>query len=158
MLTVNSDRYQHLEGLELADGNCDVTDDTIDLLIGSDYYWTVVMGEVLESEPGLVAVSSKLGWLVSGPLCDLTDSRSTHCNAIVANNELPCSVNDSLVTMLRQFWDTGSIGIVPDSRDDQSTQTFWRNYALVKVTTKWVYRGRRVTVLFLIILPFVCTG
>jgi len=63
--------HHHLEELGLADRNCDATDESIDLLIGSDYYWTVVTGEIIGSDHGLAAVSSKLGWLVPGPLGDL---------------------------------------------------------------------------------------
>jgi len=122
---VNAERYHHLEGLELADNNCESSDCSIDLLIGSDYYWTVVTGETISNARGPVAISSKLGWLVSGPLCGLTELATVHCNTIVANScELTCDEKDALVTMLRQFWDTEAIGVSTDCMDDSSTQTF----------------------------------
>ena len=44
-------------------------DSEIDLLIGSDYYWSVVEDENRRySTAGLAAVNSKVGWLLSGPL------------------------------------------------------------------------------------------
>ena len=54
--------------LDLADcisGNMD-SQDNIDVLIGSDYYWDIITGEVARGEDKLGAVSSKFGWLVSG--------------------------------------------------------------------------------------------
>ena len=121
---VNVQHYPHLEWLELADESCTTDNESINLLIGSDYYWSVVTGETIVGDHGPVAVSSKLGWLVSGPLCDYIDSGPTYCNAIVAKNELPCSDNERLLTMLRQFWDTESIGILPDSTDHLPALTF----------------------------------
>ena len=58
----------HLLYLDLADcisGNMD-SQDNIDVLIGSDYYWDIITGEVARGDDKLVAVSSKFGWLVSG--------------------------------------------------------------------------------------------
>ena len=39
--------------------------DNIDVLIGSDYYWNIITGEVARGDDKLVVVSSKFGWLVS---------------------------------------------------------------------------------------------
>jgi len=55
----NVEHYRHLEGLELADQNCESSDGSIDLPIGSDYYQSVVTGETIGGERGPVAVSSK---------------------------------------------------------------------------------------------------
>ena len=61
------DDYPCLKELELAD---DLTNQStaIDVLIGSDYYWALVTGEVLRTDGGPTAVRSKLGWLLSGPI------------------------------------------------------------------------------------------
>ena len=41
----------------------------VDLLIDADMYWSIVSGVVKKDDySGLVAISSKLGWLVSGPV------------------------------------------------------------------------------------------
>ena len=58
--------YPHLEGLALADSLDDSCGD-IDILIGSDYYWDLVSGETIRGDSGPTAVSSKFGWLLSGP-------------------------------------------------------------------------------------------
>ena len=41
--------------------------DNIDVLIGSDYYWDIITGEVALGYDKLVAVSSKFAWLGSRP-------------------------------------------------------------------------------------------
>ena len=33
-----------------------------------DYYWDVVSGDIIRGNGGLVAIHSRFGWLVSGPL------------------------------------------------------------------------------------------
>ena len=44
-------------------------DSDIDVLIGADYYWDIVEGEIKrENNERLIALKSKLGWLLSGPL------------------------------------------------------------------------------------------
>lgn len=64
--------YAHLDGLELADEPCSSGSST-DLLIGSDYYWNFGTGETKRGEEGPIAVNSKLGWLLSGPLNETVD-------------------------------------------------------------------------------------
>lgn len=52
----------HLEDLQLADeldDNCG----TIDVLVGSDYYWEIVSGETVRGDSGPTAVSSKFVFL-----------------------------------------------------------------------------------------------
>ena len=66
---VSLHEHPHLLYLDRADcisGNMD-SQDNIDVLIGSDYYWDIITGEVARGDDKLVAVSSKSGWLVSGP-------------------------------------------------------------------------------------------
>ena len=65
MMDIN--KYQCLADLDLADDFSEESDD-IDLLVGSDFYWTIATGEVLCTNGGPTAMSSKLGWLLSGPL------------------------------------------------------------------------------------------
>lgn len=54
---------QSLEGLELADNT-----ESIDVLIGYDYYWDFVSGDSIKDNQGLTAVDSKFGWLLSRPI------------------------------------------------------------------------------------------
>ena len=113
---VDIDRYTYLQGLELADclisseQNHDQIGDTIDLLIGSDYYWEFVTNEIIRADKGPVAVNSKFGWLISGPVKGkdiITDLIIEGSSADVTS----ISSDDPLTNSLRQFWETESIGI-----------------------------------------------
>ena len=91
---IKLNQYPYLQELELADSiHTDELKDSdsnvIDLLIGSDYYWDIVEGEVTRGSGGLVAVSSKFGWLVSGPIsCDHNDVITHTKLAFVSTNDI----------------------------------------------------------------------
>ena len=59
---VDANNYPHLHGLKLADYSD--SEDSIDFLIGSDYYWDI--SEIVRGDFG-PTVNSKFGWLLSGP-------------------------------------------------------------------------------------------
>lgn len=59
---INVAEFPHLEGLELADELEDGDDESIDVLIGTDFYWQIVLGEIQRGDSGPVAVNSKLGY------------------------------------------------------------------------------------------------
>ena len=47
------------------------------MLIGADFYWSLVSGVVRKDDhSGLVAVSSKMSWLLSGPVVSSAVVRS----------------------------------------------------------------------------------
>ena len=73
---IDISKFTHLEGLELADNYRDHKSTSIHILIGSDHYWSIVTGNLTAGEHGPVAVSSTLGWLLSGP------TESWNCNDI----------------------------------------------------------------------------
>ena len=58
---VNVCEYEHLDGLELADGDSHDSKKSIDVLVGSDYYWSIVTGDTVVGDSGPVALGSKLG-------------------------------------------------------------------------------------------------
>ena len=121
---INVDEYPHLEGLELADfdlcnnsGSCD----TVDILIGADHYWDIVTGDVAQGESGPTAMSSKLGWLLSGWSSQKSDGH-TFNGLILAGERLDNSSvitdGDELTTSLKRFWESESVGI--DSLESES--------------------------------------
>ena len=59
--SVEYKQYAHLHGLNFAD-SLDSGSDAIDILLGADYFYEVVTGEVRKGSAGPVAISSKLGW------------------------------------------------------------------------------------------------
>ena len=126
--TLDLTRYPHLQGLQLADVNiAEGNHANIDILIGSDYYFDVVTGEIIRGVSGPVAVNSKFGWVVSGP----THEKDTITGVAVANlviektgpfsTESPFLENDDnqeLASSLHRFWDIESLGI----KEEHETQ------------------------------------
>jgi hypothetical protein len=113
-LNIVKEMFPCLKGLELADQGAG--DSEIDLLIGADYYWHIIDGEVkrLNSE-GLMAVKSKFGWLLSGPF-DVTKSKdrcSMNLNSVhVLRVTVETGGNDPLEEEIKRFWDLDTLGIV----------------------------------------------
>ena len=64
---VNVCEYPHLRGLQLADNFDNDDTEIIDILIGADQYFKVILDGKIEGESGPVAMNSKLGWLLAGP-------------------------------------------------------------------------------------------
>ena len=74
-------------------------------------------GDTVIGNHGPVALSSKLGWLLSGPLDCPSDAAFTHSHVIINsdfNDPLLSNETDILISMLRQFWNTESIGVLED--------------------------------------------
>ncbi len=110
---VNVNVYSHLEDLELADADND--SGRIDILIGSDYYWDLVTGEVIRGDYGPVALGSKLGWILSGQAEGSKANRQqTTTNLIIEEDNYETihgTENEEIVQQLKRFWDVESIGI-----------------------------------------------
>ena len=70
--------YAHLSDIPLADEGGRDSQLEIDLLIGSDYYWQFMTGEIRRGDSGPVAVKTHLGWVLSGPI----ESRVQNTNTV----------------------------------------------------------------------------
>ena len=57
---------------------------TVDLLLGIDYYHVIVQGEVRKGGKGPIAVKSKLGWLLSGPVSIVENDVNFTTNVIAS--------------------------------------------------------------------------
>ena len=111
-----------LQGFELADHDRSSDGSKIDILIGSDYYWEIVTGEIVRDVAGPVAMSSKFGWTLSGPLKtrsgpqDFTTSLVLHeFKAVDPSN--PGQSSDNLNEELRRFWETEATEITDTSEN-----------------------------------------
>ena len=57
--------------MRLADANPDHRDLNVDILIGADHYWSFFNNAIVKGNPGEpVAMSTKLGYILSGPVTD----------------------------------------------------------------------------------------
>jgi hypothetical protein len=103
----------------------DCSDVEVDILIGADYYWKFITGTTKRgAKPGPVAVLTRLGWVLSGPVIQenqrnpscTTNLNATHVLRIDAE---PVITNrtDSLYNQLEKLWDLETLGI----RDNELT-------------------------------------
>lgn len=115
------DQYPHLRDLDLADEDTDEgCSDSIDILIGTDYYWQVVIGDIICGDTGPVALNSHFGWLVSGPTKSLSVNYAISTLNIKGDGNMEYSDNQ-LTQDLSKFWDTEAIGIF-DSNQETTDQ------------------------------------
>ena len=103
--------YEHLQGLNLADEINEGESVEFDILVGLDYYWEFVTGEILQGRKGPTAVYSSLGWLLSGPVVSKPTALITHVLTTVSKEK------SSLEDQLCKFWELEALGI----REGEST-------------------------------------
>ena len=97
----------------------DHTDDyiLIEVLIGLDYYWSIIMGVVIRTSSEPVAIASKFGYILSGPIEDRKFSNVTTsaCAPPITKsmkNVMTIDLKpDEFTKSLNKFWDTKSLGI-----------------------------------------------
>ena len=61
-IAYTKEKYKHLAELDLADFSRVGYELQIDALIGSDHYWQLVTGTVIQAESGPTATQTHLGW------------------------------------------------------------------------------------------------
>ena len=116
-------QFEHLSGLPLAD-DLESPRENIDVLIGSDFYWDIVTGDIKMGSSGPIAISSKLGWLLSGPIesSSVVNLVSSHVIITEGVKGADISTDSNLTELLKQFWETESLGITQhelENRDDE---------------------------------------
>eukprot|EP00731_Ephydatia_muelleri_P025526 Em0017g609a len=106
--------YPHLEGLEFADDPGNVQQLHVDILIGSDYYWDLITGRLQRGLDGPVAIQTKLGWVLSGPISTPDQAESSH-SIMTHVIHVDCqSLDSTLNDTMKSFWELESFGI-PDA-------------------------------------------
>jgi len=91
----------------------------IQILIGMDYYWDIVLGGTVRGSKDLVAIETKFGYVVSGP------NGNTQCQqseALFTNALFTDVGNQNLQQDVRRFWDLEAIGI--KEQKEAKNQTF----------------------------------
>ena len=104
--------YPFLRDFKLADSGQNKS--KIDLLIGADFYWSLVDGAVKRGDDvGLVALRSKLGWLLSGPV---TKHKSSCLTTHTGNNVMQIAICIIDEKKIENFWDLDLLGIQENER------------------------------------------
>lgn len=102
----------HFAGMELADWAGQESKLEVDILIASDQYWELVTGTVYRHANGPTAIHTKLGWVLTGPVC--VEDSGKHCTNLVTTHVLQVDTNpDPLSDQLRAFWELESLGVQP---------------------------------------------
>ena len=74
-----------------------------------------ITGETRRGEEGPIAVDSKLGWLLSGPIDEVSGDRCyVTYTSLIIEGEKPLfqpSEDDVLANSVKRFWDTESVDI-----------------------------------------------
>ncbi|KRZ81593.1 hypothetical protein T08_4516, partial [Trichinella sp. T8] len=136
---VKLSEWPHLSNLPVAD-QCEERTFTIDVLIGLDYYFNLVGGDVRRDPAGgPVAIHSQLGWI----LCGQTTSRPT-----TAVTTLLTHVEESADQILRRFWDLEAIGIATDNQtapqNEEALKDSRRGFRLTANDTRSIFHDSQV--------------
>ena len=117
--------YPHLSGLELAN-SVHSSNQSIDVLIGADFYHHFILGEVIRGEDGPVAVSSRLGWLCSGPITTNVNTSTSESNIIsnlvldhVPSRDRAIDETRDITASLKELWKQESLGLIADDEADR---------------------------------------
>ena len=96
----------------------------IDLLIGSDYYYEMITGDIIRGDIGPVAVSSIFGYMLCGTMSENQSDElrissnlviQGHCETLAVKN----TKSDELVDNLKRFWEIDSMGTNDDENENK---------------------------------------
>ena len=79
----------------------------VGILIGVDYYFNFFLGKILKNSEGLMATSTVLGWVLSGPI---TLGNSSLTSVCFETHSMRCNVEnngeeaENLESVLKKFW------------------------------------------------------
>ena len=112
-------KFEFIERLIPASKMCD---GEIDVLIGADYYWTLMAEDMKRLNEKLVAIRSKLGYVLSGSINNNEhtvdeETHQTNCVHVMKvvsrlDDEVTIEDNKILDEKVEHFWNLDSIGIL----------------------------------------------
>ena len=103
--------YPHLRGLKLADDPAENPALEMDILVGSDSYCYLVTGKVKRGRSDPVALNTKLGWVLSGPVYQQGAASSLTVNYVSAHTLRTDIQHVNLDDQLSKFLGLKFIGI-----------------------------------------------
>ena len=120
-LTHDVRNLPHLKGLELAHPKLSLSEFTVSILIGADQFWNLVGDHIVKGN-GPTAISSKLGYLLSGPCYNSNSNSFPSCDRgfhIHASSDVTA------------MWDLETLGIsdpLLESKSYSDLETFSSNF------------------------------
>ena len=132
--------YEHLHGIELAKPAGEGELIEFDILIGLDFYWDIITGEVIRGISGPTAVYSRLGWILSGQTVTDSSSLMTH---ILTTGVRAIEDKYRLEEQLASFWELESLGILEHEltlyEGSATSRKCLRDYRIPELDT-WIIR------------------
>ena len=113
--------YSYLQNIDLADKNCNGQDLAIDILIGANYYWSFMSGQVIKPDDGTgpIALESILGYILSGD-CRVPDHFNSANVTLVQTSVLKIATEVSDKQILHEqfqpFWEKPEENVNSDSK------------------------------------------
>ena len=109
--------FLHLKGLPLADEVIEEESPDVCVLIGLDFYYDIITGEVIRGTRGPFAIGSIFGYILSGVIEDKSIP-SKHSNFI--SHMLRANVtNKEVYDEVKKFWEIEALGINEESDVDE---------------------------------------
>ena len=111
------ENYRCLADLDLADCACEDDRLSVDILVGSDNYWKLVTGEIINGDSGPTAIKTRLGWVLAGPVEGIASHNSTNLvvtHTMAVDTHVSQDSDQELDKRLKMFWDLESLGIQPN--------------------------------------------
>ena len=106
-------RYSYLTDLDLADSSHVGDELQIDALIGSDHYWQIATGRVIQGQSGPTAIHTHLGWVLSGPVWNAAEQNTLNSQVIHTLHVQSAGSFPHLDGLLKQFWELESSRMNP---------------------------------------------
>ena len=105
-------QYGHLQNLFISDFD-DCNEKEVQILIGADFYFSFMTGKCIRGPPGCpVALESCIGWILTGPVGNHTDSYSSNLST-TQTLLTPCETR--FEENMKQFWEIESLNSSDES-------------------------------------------
>ncbi|XP_054706720.1 uncharacterized protein LOC129216531 [Uloborus diversus] len=121
---------KHLKNMTLAD--FPESKEPITILIGADYYYNVVTGNIKHLSKALVAVETIFGWCLQGKKSE--NNFSLMMNVVVENS--------AISEQIQKFWDLETSGLIDSKQDADPTE----NDIMRQFESQIKYENKRYTV------------
>lgn len=134
-------KHKHLRELKLSDPTRKDEVLKIDLLVGLDYYWSLVTGNIRKGKTGPTAIQTRVGWVLSG-VTGIPEATTT-ANLLFTTTHLLATTTteeDSLDKRLKTFWHLAS-----NQRKDLSSKTSHRVSSSSEAGTRLACPGSPLT-------------
>ncbi|XP_064461678.1 uncharacterized protein LOC135371619 [Ornithodoros turicata] len=129
LITALQEKGLPLADLVMFDVRCS---DDIQILVGSDLYWSIVTGESQRIDDNLFAVNTIFGWTLQGP-----SEMSGNLCATVGVFRLTVDNNENDVSsQLQSFWALEHIGISTNECDEENNGVLEQFNATIKIKDK----------------------